>query len=296
MATRIGLVGLGRMGRAIQARLKDSGFDVIGWDRDAVAMKAAAGNGMEVAAHPRAVADGSDGTVISIITEDSGVKTIFRGADGFLSGDVRGKLFIEMSTLQPMTGRELAPLVTAAGARLIDSPVLGTIPSVRDGKLFALVGGKGEDLDAARSVLEKLTRKITHMGPNGSGYAMKLAVNLGLAAFIQATAESLALGEREGLSLHQMLDVLGEAPTANGWFAAKKSLLAGEPADITLDLKTLRKDIMSAVAAGAAGGTGMPLSSGVLATLSAAVAQGWGDKDIGELAKFFREHMGQKFS
>ena len=201
-----------------------------------------------------------------------------------------------MSTLQPMTGRELAPVVEAAGARLIDSPVLGTIPSVRDGKLFALVGGRAEDLGAARPVLEKLTRKITHMGGNGAGYAMKLAVNLGLAAFIQATAESLALGEREGLSLDRMLDVLGEAPTANGWFAAKKGLLAGEPADLTLDLKTLRKDIMSAVAAGAASGTGMPLSSGVLASLSAAVAQGWGDKDIGELAKFFREHMGQKFS
>jgi 3-hydroxyisobutyrate dehydrogenase-like beta-hydroxyacid dehydrogenase len=283
------------MGRAIQARLKASGFDVIGWDRDAVAMTAAAGDGMEVAAHPRAVADGSDGTVISIITEDSGVRSIFRGTDGFLSGDVRDKLFIEMSTLQPMTGRDLAPAVTAAGARLIDSPVLGTIPSVRDGKLYALIGGRAEDLDAARPVLEKLTRKITHMGPNGAGYAMKLAVNLGLAAFIQATAESLALGEREGLSLNQMLEVLGEAPTANGWFAAKKGLLAGEPADITLDLKTLRKDIMSAVAAGTLGGTGMPLSSSVLSSLSAAVAHGWGDKDIGELAKFFREHMGQKF-
>ena len=254
---KIGLVGLGRMGRAIQARLKASGFDTIGWDRDTVAMKAGEGA---------------------------------QRASVFLSGDVRGKLFVEMSTLQPMTGRELAPLVEAAGARLIDSPVLGTIPSVRDGKLFALVGGKPEDLDAARPVLVKLTRKITHMGPNGSGYAMKLAVNLGLAAFIQAT-----LGQREGLSLPQMLDVLGEAPTANGWFASKKGLLAGEAADITLDLKTLRKDIMSAVAAGAIGGTGMPLASSVLASLSAAVAQGWGDKDIGELAKFFREHMGQKF-
>jgi 3-hydroxyisobutyrate dehydrogenase-like beta-hydroxyacid dehydrogenase len=157
-----------------------------------------------------------------------------------------------------------------------------------------MVGGKTEHLERARPVLEKLTRKITHMGPNGAGYAMKLAVNLGLAAYIQATAESLALGAREGLSLRQMIDVLGEAPTANGWFAAKKGLLMGEDADITLDLKTLRKDIMSAVATGALAGTGMPLSAGVLDSLSAAVAQGWGDKDIGELARFFREHMGQK--
>jgi 3-hydroxyisobutyrate dehydrogenase len=293
---KIGLVGLGRMGRAIQARLAAQGFDVVGWDRDAVAMKAAAQNGMTIAAHPRAVADAAGGTVISIITEDNGVRNIFRGKDGFLSGDVRGMLFIEMSTLQPMTGRELAPQVEAAGARLIDSPVLGTIPSAHDGKLFAMVGGRAEDMEAARPVLEKLTRKIVHMGPNGSGYAMKLAVNLGLAAFIQATGESLALGQREGLSLQQMLDVLAEAPTANGWFNANKTLLAGEPDDVTLDLKTLRKDMMSAVATGALSGTAMPLSTGVLTALSAAVAHGWGDRDIGELARFFREHMGQRFS
>jgi 3-hydroxyisobutyrate dehydrogenase-like beta-hydroxyacid dehydrogenase len=293
---KVGLVGLGRMGRAIQARLAAQGFDVIGWDRDVVAMKAAAENGMTIAAHPRAVANAADGTVISIITEDHGVRNIFRGKDGFLSGDVRGMLFVEMSTLQPMTGRELAPQVEAAGARLIDSPVLGTIPSAREGKLFAMVGGRVEDMEAARPILEKLTRKIVHMGPNGSGYAMKLAVNLGLAAFIQATGESLALGQREGLSVQQMLDVLSEAPTANGWFNAKKRLLAGEPDDVTLDLKTLRKDMMSAVATGALSGTAMPLSTGVLTALSAAVAHGWGDKDIGELARFFREHMGQRFS
>ncbi|MEA2981172.1 MAG: 3-hydroxyisobutyrate dehydrogenase, partial [Alphaproteobacteria bacterium] len=143
---KIGLVGLGRMGRAIQARLADSGDDVIGWDRDAVAMQPAAENGMAIAAHPRAVADSAD-IVISIITEDQGVRNVFRGKDGFLSGDARGKLFIEMSTLQPMTGRELAPVVETAGARLIDSPVLGTIPSVRDGKLFAMVGGRPEDME-----------------------------------------------------------------------------------------------------------------------------------------------------
>jgi 3-hydroxyisobutyrate dehydrogenase-like beta-hydroxyacid dehydrogenase len=292
---KVGLVGLGRMGRAIYARLTEQGCEVVAWDKSPDAMKAAAERQMRLADNPRAVAAFGD-VVISSITEDHGVRAIYRGHDGFLSGDVRGKLFIEMSTLQPMTGRELAPVVDAAGARLIDSPVFGTIPHVTQGKLYAMVGGRAEDLERARPVLEKLAGKIAHMGPNGSGYAMKLAVNLGLAAFIQATAESLALGTREGLRLEQMLDILGEAPTANGWFAGKKGALKGEPADVTLDLRTLRKDIMSAVATGAVDGTGMPLTSGVLTSLSAAVAHGWGDKDIGELARFFREHMGQNFS
>ena len=123
---------------------------------------------LQIAANPRAVAAEAD-IIISIITEDHGVRHIFKDAEGFLSGDVKGKLFIEMSTLQPMTGRELAPLVEAEGARLIESPVLGTIPQVRDGKLFALVGGRAEDLERARPVLEKMTRRIAHMGPNGSG-------------------------------------------------------------------------------------------------------------------------------
>jgi len=295
MSVKIGLVGLGRMGRAIYARLSENGCEVTAWDRDAAAMKAAAERQFRLADNPRAVAAAGD-VMISTITEDNGVRKVFSGKDGFLSGDVKGKLFIEMSTLQPVTGRELAPLVEAAGARLIEAPVFGTIPHVHQGKLYAMVGGTPANLELARPVLQKLAGKIAHMGPNGAGYAMKLAVNLGLAAFIQATAESLALGTREGLKLEQMLDILGEAPTANGWFAGKKGALKGEPADVTLDLKTLRKDIMSAVAAGARAGTGMPLSSGVLASLSAAVAHGWGDKDIGELAKFFREHMGQNFN
>ena len=190
---KIGIVGLGRMGGAISRRLRDQGFDVIGWDQNAKANQSLAADGLRIAAHPRAVAAEAD-IVISSITEDHGARKIFTGAAGFLDGEVTGKLFIEMSTLQPMTGRELAPVIATRGARLIDAPVLGTVPQVRAGTLLAMVGGKSDDLERARPVLEKLTRRIVHMGANGSGYAMKLAANLGLGAYIQAVAESLALG------------------------------------------------------------------------------------------------------
>jgi 3-hydroxyisobutyrate dehydrogenase len=291
---KIGLVGLGRMGSAMAARLMETGCDVTAWDRETRAMQAAADRGIRLADDPRAVAAAGD-VVISIITEDNGVRAIYRGEKGFLAGDVRNKLFIEMSTLRPMTARELAPQVEAAAARMIDAPVLGSMPTVREGKLFAMVGGRAEDLERARPVLDKLTRKVAHMGPNGAGYAMKLAVNLGFAAYIQAAGESLALGQREGLELKQMLDVLGEAMTATTWLARKKGLLLGEPDDITLDIRTLRKDVTSALATGALHGAGLPVTAGALASLSAAVAQGWGDKDVGELARFFREQMGQRF-
>ena len=298
---RVAVVGLGRMGRAIAARLGESGLAVTGFDRDEEAAAKAwpvpgpvPGPPFALAVSPRAAAEAAD-VVVSIITEDEGVRTLFNGPDGFLSGPVAGKLFIEMSTLRPATGRELAPLVAAAGARLIESPVLGSVPTARAGQLLSLAGGAAEDIDRARKVLDHLARRVVHMGPNGAGYAMKLAANLGLAAYIQGLAKSFALGEREGLTLDQMLEVLAEAPTANAWLKMKTGLLRGEPDDITLDLKTLRKDIMSVVATGAARGAGLPLSAAMLASLSAAVAQGYGENDIGELPRFFREHMLQRF-
>lgn len=294
LTMKIGLVGLGRMGAAIYQRLSENALEVTGWDHNAATVRVCESRQFRIAASPRAVAAGAD-VVISSITEDSGVRRIFTGPDGFLQAEIAGKLFIEMSTLQPMTVRELAPLVERKGARLINSPVLGTIPSVREGKLFAMVGGRAEDLERARPVLEKLTRRIAHMGPIGSGHATKLAANIGLGTYVQSLAESLAFGAKQGLPIDKVLDALCESATVTPWLKAKLAALQGEKGDVSLDIRTLRKDIMSAVATGALSGVALPAASGALASLSAAVADGHGDQDIAELAKFFRESMGQSY-
>ena len=233
-------------------RLRQQGFAVTGWDRrNAATNQVLAADGLPIAADPRGVPAAAADIVILSITEDHGARKIFTGPAGFLDGAVTGKLFIEMRTLQPRTGRALAPRVEARGARLLEAPVLGTIPQVAAGTLFAMVGGRADDIERARGVLEKLTRRMVHMGPNGSGYAMKLAANLGLGAYIQAIAESLALGAQQGLALDLMVDVLQESATACGWLKAKADVLKGKSGDMTLDIRTLRKDIMSAVATGA---------------------------------------------
>jgi 3-hydroxyisobutyrate dehydrogenase-like beta-hydroxyacid dehydrogenase len=92
-----------------------------------------------------------------------------------------------------------------------------------------------------------------------------------------------------------MLDVLQEAPYASGWMKSKIGVMKGEKPEMTLDIRTLRKDIMSAVATGALSGVPMPLSAGTLASLSAAVANGYGSSDLGEMPKFLREAMLQNF-
>ena len=290
---KVGLVGLGRMGSAIAQRLGERGCEVIAWDQNSKAV-AAQGNRVRAVNSPRAVAESAN-VVLSIITEDKGVRRVFTGADGFLAANVAGKLFVEMSTLQPATHRELAPQVAARGARLIDSPVLGSIPTVREGKLVALVGGEADDVARARSVLDHLTRRVAHLGPNGAGCAMKLAVNLGMAVYLQALAESLALGTSEGLGIDQMLDIFSDAVTATPWLKGKLPVLKGEPSDITLDIRTMRKDVLSAIATGARNGVAMPATSGALASLAAAVAGGWGEKDLAEVPRFFRDFMLQDY-
>ena len=290
---KVGLVGLGRMGSAIAQRLGERGCEVIAWDQNSKAV-AAQGNRVRAVDSPRAVAESAN-VVLSIITEDKGVRRVFTGADGFLAANVAGKLFVEMSTLQPATHRELAPQVAARGARLIDSPVLGSIPTVREGKLVALVGGEADDVARARGVLDHLTRRVAHIGPNGAGCAMKLAVNLGMAVYLQALAESLALGTSEGLGIDQMLDIFSDAVTATPWLKGKLPVLRGEPSDITLDIRTMRKDVLSAIATGARNGVAMPATSGALASLAAAVAGGWGEKDLAEVPRFFRDFMLQDY-
>jgi 3-hydroxyisobutyrate dehydrogenase-like beta-hydroxyacid dehydrogenase len=278
------------MGSAIARRLRERECDVVAWDARSESLAEGVKAGVKAAGSPSEVADYAD-TIISIITDDDGVRKIFTGPRGFLETPRAGKLFIEMSTLRPATGRELAPLVKKHGARFVVSPVLGTIPSAESGNLTALVGGDAEDVESATGILGLLTKRIVPMGPSGAGYAMKLCANLGLAAYVQAVAEALALGLQQGLTLPQMLDVMNESATATNWLRGKTPLLLGQESPITLDVRTLRKDVASVVATGAESGVPMPLAEGVLEAFSAAVDAGAGDRGMGEVVRGLRESI-----
>ena len=108
---------------------------------------------------------------------------------------------------------------------------------------------------------------------------------------MQSIAEALALGQQQGLTTEQMLDVISLSPIASNWLDVKTPILIGEEGPVSLDIRTMRKDIMSAVATGTETGVPLPVASGALSSISVAVADGWGDLDIAELPRFFREKM-----
>lgn len=287
---KVGVIGVGRMGLAMARRLVSRGLEVSCWDVDDMREQSLAGVGARWCGRPAEVVANSD-VILSIVTDDAAVRWLFENPDGLLSSPASGKLFVEMSTVQPATIRRVARSVESASGRLLGAPVLGTIPSVEEGKLFVLAGGAQEDIERSRTVLAHLAREVLHLGPLGAGNAMKLIINLSMAAYLQTLAEGLALGAEEGLTIPQMLDVLGQAPTANPWLAAKRPVLLGGPATLTLDLAALRKDVLNAVTTGSVNGVAMPMASGILSALSAAVVAGHGPEDLGVHPQFFRNRM-----
>src|SRR5690606_21456781 len=159
---------------------------------------------------------------------------------GFLCSCVRGKLFIDMSTLRPSTVQALAGRVKAAGAGFVDAPVSGTVGPAKAGKLLALAGGSEEDLARAREALQVLTRRIIHAGPCGSGARLKLVVNLPLAVYWTALAEAMALGQRGGLDQRMMLETILDSSAALAVLPLKAPTLLGEKAEVAFDVASMQ--------------------------------------------------------
>ena len=161
---KIGIAGTGRMGAAMALRLLDLKHEVTVWNRSpqkTVPLEAA---GAKVALVPHGLSAASD-LVISILTDAAAIEATYGGKIGLLAADVKGKLFIEMSTVRPEVEERLAARVRAKGGTLIDSPVGGTVGPAREGKLLGFVGGDAADVARAKPVLDQLCRRVEHVGP-----------------------------------------------------------------------------------------------------------------------------------
>src|SRR3954469_9352994 len=206
---QIGIAGIGKMGAAIAQRLIEAGHTVTVWNRSAAKLKAVTDAGAKAVATPAALADKSE-AIISILTDAGAIDAVYNGADGLLAGDVGGKLFIEMSTVQPHTEVALAEQVRAKGGALVECPVGGSVGPARQGKLIGLMGAEPADAARATPILNQLCRRLEHCGPVGAGSVMKLTINMPLMIYWQALGEALALCRPLGLDPARVLDLLSD--------------------------------------------------------------------------------------
>src|SRR5688572_6885840 len=149
---KIGIAGTGRMGAAMAGRLASLGHEVTVWNRSPDKARAL---GLPVAQSPAALAQGAE-TVISMLADAAALQAVY---PQLLSGDGKGKLFIDMSTVRPQVSRQLSSLVEKKGAAFIECPVGGTVGPAKEGKLFGFAGGEPADVARARPLLDQLCRR-----------------------------------------------------------------------------------------------------------------------------------------
>ncbi|TMH42605.1 MAG: NAD(P)-dependent oxidoreductase [Betaproteobacteria bacterium] len=272
------------MGAAIGERLIGLGHELAVWNRTAEKTRALAAAGARLAVSPSQLASSSE-TIITILTDAAAIDAAYRGRSGLLSADVSGKLFIEMSTVRPETERALAADIRNRGAAMVECPVGGTTGPARDGKLFGFVGGEAADVARARPLLEKMCRRIEHVGPVGAGASMKLAINLPLLVFWQAFGEALALCRSLGLDAARLVDIFADTSggpnVLKGRGPALTAALQGKDVGaITVDVDAMRKDLRTMIEEAGALGTRLPVTSSTLECYDEASRAGLGRGDI----------------
>ena len=258
--SKLGFIGIGNMGSRMARRLLEHGYQLMAYNRSRDAAEALVKYGATVAGSIAELASQAD-VVLSSLTTDDVVKSVYTDPQGVFAYVRRGTAIIEMSTVLPATSRELYDLSRQAGVKFLDSPVSGSTPSAEDGTLTLFCGGDEELFQAAQSIFNSISSQNFYLGGSGSGTAMKLVANTLLGVGMQAIAESVALGQKEGLDRHRLLEVL--AHTAVIAPAHLGKLLRADAGDYSVQfpLRLMNKDFGLVLETAAAAKVPMPATS-----------------------------------
>lgn len=205
--TQLGFIGIGNMGSRMAKRLLEHGYQIILYNRSRAAAEALVKYGAKVADSITELASNAD-VILSSLTNDEAVKSVYTDPQGVFAHARRGSSIIEMSTVLPATSRELYDLSRKTGVKFLDSPVSGSTPAAEEGTLTLFCGGDEELFQAAQPIFGSIAKQNFYLGGSGSGTAMKLVANTLLGVGMQAIAESVALGQKEGLDRYRLLEVL----------------------------------------------------------------------------------------
>jgi 3-hydroxyisobutyrate dehydrogenase-like beta-hydroxyacid dehydrogenase len=279
--TTIGFIGLGAMGAPLAGRLLD-GNQVYGTNRTKAKAAALIGQGLLWRDTPREVAATVD-VLFSMVTDDSALAAITDGPDGVLAGLRPGTVYVEMSTVSPRASRELAARVSATGATMIDAPVSGSVPSAQTGTLAIMVGGPEAAFHTAEPLLNRLGSTVTHLGDNGQGLLLKLAINISLAMQMLAFSEGLLLAERGGIDPTLAAETMAASSIGSPMLRTRAPLVLDLPEQAWFDMRFMHKDIRLALAAAHDGDVPLPAATTADAVLSRAEQLGYGHRDIAGL-------------
>ena len=213
--TRIGFIGIGRMGLPMVTNLLKAGYPVEAYDVRREAVEAAATRGASVAGSAADVASRAE-VVITMLPNSPDVEAAYLGPRGVLEGAPPSLVCVDMSTIDPATTRRVGERLAAVGAKLLDAPVSGAVPRAIEGTLTIMVGGEASLVESVRPILGAMGSNVIHVGPLGSGEVAKICNNLLAGVSMIAAAEAFSLGMRAGVDPKVLHEVIRKS-SGNCW-------------------------------------------------------------------------------
>ncbi len=211
MQEKIGFVGVGRMGANMARRLKDCGFEVTAvFDQHA---KSSGDLAKEIGATRcdtlAQVIEQAD-VIITVVTDDKSMKSIFATRGDSLLNGAKGKLFINCATLSPEVHVEVEKLSRNVKAQSLEACMASSIPQARDGTLYLMCGGQPKAFERAKPVLDKLSKELRYVGKAGSAAQVKALVNMVMNINTAGLAEGLGLASALKLDLNLVMEIFSQ--------------------------------------------------------------------------------------
>lgn len=291
--SNVGLIGLGLMGRPMGLNLLKAGYSLTVWNRTASRAESLVAAGAKFVHSPQEVAGASD-VLITIVSDPPALEGVLWGGSGSSQGPGAlsalrpGSIYIDSSTVSPALSRKIAAACTERQIAFLDAPVTGGTWGAEKGELVFMVGGDAQVIEDVEPVFGVLGKRWFHLGPNGAGQTIKLAMNLILALQVDALAEALALVTAAGLQGEKLVEVLQSSMARAAVLDVKAPLLLKGEYPPSFPLRLMHKDMGLALDLAKEAGVKLPAAAAAFSTYSAVKAAAEEDLDYAAVMKFWQ--------
>jgi len=242
-ARRVAFLGLGVMGFPMAGHLARAGHQVTVYNRSPAKAEAwQAQFGGQRAETPAAAADGAE-FVFACVGNDDDLRSVVLGCRGAFAGMRAGAVFVDHTTASAAVARELHADAVEHGLHFVDAPVSGGQAGAENGALTIMCGGDAAPFEAMRPVALAYGRAVTRVGPSGAGQLAKMVNQTCIAGLVQGLAEAIAFGEKAGLDMRQVLEVIGKGAAQSWQMDQRGPTMIDDRFDFGFAVDWMRKDL-----------------------------------------------------
>ena len=239
----VAFLGLGVMGYPMAGHLARAGHCVTAFNRSSAKVQAwAAEYGGKAAATPREAAAGAS-IVFACVGNDDDLRSVVLGADGAFAGMSAGAVFVDHTTASAEVARELHAAGKARDIAFIDAPVSGGQAGAVNGGLTVMCGGNAAPFAVIQPVAMAFAKAATRVGESGAGQLAKMVNQIAIAGMVQGLSEAIAFGQRAGLDMRQVLEVIGKGAAQSWQMDNRGTTMLDDKFDFGFAVDWMRKDL-----------------------------------------------------